>query len=231
MTQKIGTFYVVDFDRCLGNIEASFGILKEVAHELSIVDRQVFKTIREKTESTGVTFSALEYIKANYPMVDLDIIEKMYIQRARLEPDSLLETGAKDLIDFFHRTNRNFCIMSFGDNRWQSIKINGSGITGIPVVIVPKSQKGNYIKKWQDPSSGQFIIPKSCFLDNKSKTAKEVVLIDDKAIAFKDLPIGARGYLVTGSSNERNKPLNINKMPAIKQIKWVNEIIGYESRL
>ena len=50
MTGKFDTFYVVDFDRCLGNIDSSFEIIKEVAHDLGIIDRNLFKSMRQQTE-------------------------------------------------------------------------------------------------------------------------------------------------------------------------------------
>lgn len=231
MIQKIDKFFVIDFDRCIGNIDESFNILMEVAHELSIVDRLIFKSMREKTESSGGSFSALEYIKDYYPSVDLDVIEKMYLERALEEPSILLKPGAIDFIFFLHSTNSKFCIMSFGDKRWQTIKIIGAGINNVPVIIVPKCQKSNYIRKWLEPKSGKFIIPKECFLDNEPKETSQVVLIDDKVKAFENLPSGVRGYLVLGSSIADTKLQLMKIPPSVKQIMHIDEIIGQEFQI
>jgi hypothetical protein len=230
MTEGIKTFFVVDFDRCLGNIEGSFDILKEVVHDLDIVDRQIFKSMREEVESNGLTFSALEQITKHNPSVNLDDIEKLYLKRASLEPDDLLEPGAMDFINFLRKTSRNFCIMSFGDMRWQTIKIQSSGIGNVYMTIVQNTEKSHYIRKWLNRKSEKFQIPKDYFDDNVAKTSNEVVLVDDKISAFKKLPKGARGYYVSGSSS-KYKSKQIDKLPAsVQQVSRIDEIITYESK-
>lgn len=213
MKTGIGTFYVVDFDRCIGNIDASFDILKEVVHDLGIIDRQIFKSMRDEVESNGITFSALEQIVARYPSVNLDEIEKLYYQRAKLKPGSLLEPGAIDFINFLTDTKQYFCIMTFGDKRWQTIKITGSGIDDVPLVIVKNPRKSEYIQKWLNPKTGQFQLPGRLFKDGIAKISTEVVLIDDKISAFTNLPIGLRGYYISGSSSKYIDK-QLDKLPA-----------------
>lgn len=226
--QKIDKYFVVDFDRCIGNIDASFKILSEVAHELSIVDKQLFMSMRKEAELEGKPFSALKHLKETYPSVDLNKIKNMYLKQSLVKSNNLLEPGAKELIDYFYSTNQDFCIMSFGDKRWQSTKIIGAGITNVPIKIVSNRQKSNYIRKWQDLKSGKFIIPKEYFLDNKAKEVNEVILIDDKVTAFHNLPKGTRGYLVLGSSTKVTKNLLYKLNSQVKQIMRINEIIDEE---
>jgi len=226
--QKIDKYFVVDFDRCIGNIDASFKILSDVAHGLSIVDKQLFMSMRSEAESEGKPFSALEYLKENYPSVDSNKIKNMYLKQAQVQPNNLLEPGAKEFLDYFYSTNQNFCIMSFGDKRWQSTKIIGAGITNVTVKIVPNRIKSNYIRKWLDSKSGKFVIPKEYFLDNKAKEASEVVLIDDKVMAFNDLPKGARGYIILGSSSLQTKQQIHGLSSKVKQTMRINEIINEE---
>lgn len=229
MTREISTFFVVDFDRCIGNIEGSFDILKEVVHDLGIIDRQIFKSMREEVESDGLTFSALEQIINRYPSVDIDDIEKLYNQRAILEPDNLLEPGALDFINFLKSTGRNFCIMSFGDKRWQNIKIKSSGIGNVPIVIVSKANKSDYINEWLIPEERKFHIPNKYFANNQGKIANEVVLVDDKILAFKNLPEGARGYYVYSSSSKYLIGQINDLPPKVQQVLHIDEIITYES--
>jgi FMN phosphatase YigB (HAD superfamily) len=229
MIKKIDTFYVVDYDRCIGNIEGSFDILKEIVHELGIVDGHIFQLMREQTESNGGTFSPFEYIKNHHPSVDLDDVEKLYAKKAKLESYNLLEPGAIGFITFLKNTGREFCIMSFGDKRWQTTKVRNSGIGDVPTVIVPKSQKGKYIRKWLSPNTGMFQIPGEYFFDMLSKEVREVVLVDDKITAFASLPKGARGYYVSGSSS-KHANANTTRLPAsVKKVSHVDEIITFES--
>jgi len=228
MIQRIDKFFVVDFDRCIGNIDASFNILKEVAHELSIVDRQLFVSMRKESESDGKTFSPLEHLKKNYSSVDLDTIEKMYLNQASIQKNSLFEPGANEFLNYLNYSNQNFCIMSFGDKRWQMIKIKGLGINDIPLEIVRKANKCNYIQKWFDNKNRFYLIPKKYFLDDKPRITKEIILIDDKAVAFDELPSNVRGYLVLGSSRDRYNQ-KIHSLPiSVKIVNRINEIIALE---
>ncbi len=226
--QNIGTYFVVDFDRCIGNIDASFNLLNEVAHELMIVNKELFISMRKQAESEGKPFSAIEQLKKKYPSTNLDIIEKMYLKKASLLSSELLEPGARDFLDYLHFNKINFCIMSFGDERWQKVKIKGAGITKTPVIIVKRIDKSSHIREWLNPKSGKFLIPKKYFLDNKSKVASEIVLIDDKVKAFENLPLNVRGYIVLGSSSTQTK-LQIDGLPSsIKKVDLINEIIDQE---
>lgn len=229
MMKQIGTFYVLDFDRCLGNVDANFNLLKKVVHELSVIDELSFQSARDMSESRGVSFSAFEYIRNYSSEVDLDVIEEKFIHYALTVKASLLETGAAELIDYLKATNREFCIMSSGEERWQKIKIKAAGFGSVPSLIVSNNKKSNLISKWQSQDSSKFIIPSFCFSDQISKVANEIVLVDDKSTAFESLPVGSRGYLVYGSTYSNNKPhLFCPVLQSVRQVAHVNEIIALE---
>jgi hypothetical protein len=119
--------------------------------------------------------------------------------------------------------------MSFGDKRWQTIKIHSSGIGSVPMTIVKSTNKSEYIRKWLNTSSGKFKIPKRFFADNVAKTSSEVVLIDDKISAFKNLTKEARGYYVSGSSSKYRTKQSDALPVGVKQVLHIDEIITYES--
>lgn len=228
--QNINTFYVIDFDRCLGDVDVNFNLLKKTVHELSIIDDTSFQLARDKAEASGISFSVFEYIKRTNPNVNLDAIETAFIKSASKTPEGLLLPGAIELIKFLQRTNRDFCIMSCGDERWQRAKIVASGLGNLKRVIVTNPKKGEYISEWLNSKNSKFTIPAKLFYDDKSKQADEVVLVDDKAIAFEGLPVGTRGYLVYGSAYDNKKPhLSCPILKYVVQIKNINEIINLET--
>lgn len=190
------------------------------------IDGTKIQLAYEEAEITGVSFSVLEYTKSNYPNIDLGVIKKAYSERAKSVKDSLLESGAIKFINFLRSTDRNFCIMSYGEKTWQNLKILSTGIVDIPILIVSSHKKGSLIANWLDASSRRYFIPKKCFLDNKSRVANEIILIDDKIRAFDNLPDSARGYLVTRSINRSQF---IRKVPTrVEVVDSVDEIISLE---
>ncbi|MEI7918103.1 MAG: hypothetical protein WCH58_01850 [Candidatus Saccharibacteria bacterium] len=225
--QKIKTFYVLDFDRCLGDIESSFDLLKEVVQELSVGSGDSLQTAREGIEATGGSFSALKHLAELNPGMDLNVVDELFLERAKLQKGNTLEPGAIELIEFLIATNRDFCIMSFGDKKWQMLKINASGLGNVANIIVPSRHKSAYIAKWLNDKQ-QFVIPADFFHDNLPRLAAEVVLIDDKIMAFDGLPAGARGYLVQGKAKKHEKNQFNSYSSSVKLVKTIDEIINYE---
>lgn len=225
--QKIKTFYVLDFDRCLGDIESSFDLLKEVAQELSVGSGDSLQSAREYIESSGGSFSALKHLEELNPGMDLNVVGEIFLKRAKLQQGNTLEPGAIELIEFLISSGRDFCIMSYGDKKWQMLKINGAGLGNVANIIVPSRHKSAYIAKWLNVKK-QFVIPPDFFADNQSRLADEVVLIDDKIMAFDGLPLGARGYLVQRRPKKHDNDQLSGLLLSVKVVKKIDEIIKYE---
>jgi hypothetical protein len=230
MTETIDTFFVLDFDRCLGDYDANISLLKEVIDEFSIIDMHKFQSAHDEVKAQGTSFQVLDYLEKNDPNADLDIIQNEYIKRAQRASGSLLEPGALEFMDFLRASNHHFCILSFGDNQWQTTKIIASGFGDVAKLIIPNEYKGRHIAQWYDEVNGHFIIPKECFLDEIAKKAREVVLIDDKVKAFNDLPTGARGYLLQDISRIYGSAQG--KVPSsVRRVTRLDEIIDKESKI
>lgn len=221
------TFYVIDFDRCLGNIDASFELLKDVVHDLSIMDRNIFQSARDKSESQGLSFSAFEFLAKNVDDIDLDLIEKHYIKRAKVVTYNLLEPGADQFIDFLNTNNHNFCIMSYGEKRWQMLKISAAGFHNVPAVIVDERRKSRNIASWFDSENDYFVVPDFCRTNNKTLVASRIVLIDDKPDAFDSMIDGMCGYLV--SKNDNNFEIHQKKVPKfVNLVSNIGNIVDFE---
>ena len=228
MTKQINTFYALDFDRCLGNVEATFNLLVDAAEDLPEIRKGSLQVARHDVEATGGSFSVFEYIKDVYPDVDIATIEDNFLKKAEAIANTLLEPGAIELINFLTSNHSEFCIMSYGDPRWQTLKIIASGLGEIPKIIVPDKKKGYFIANWKNSDNDGFIVPESGFKDNLSKEVSEVVLVDDKVSAFEGLPDNARGYLVQAWARKDEKT-HINELPKnIAIVTQIDEIIDLE---
>ncbi len=167
MMEIIDKFYVVDFDRCLGNFEANMLLLNEVVGELSIINVGMFQRAHDKVRGKGIPFRVLEFLEENDPNLDMNILQNRYIERAHNSYGSLIESGALELIDFLRNGNHHFCIMTFGEEKWQTTKIIAAGFGDIHRLVVSHERKGDKISEWLDDRSGYFIIPDECFSDKK----------------------------------------------------------------
>lgn len=220
----IDEFYVIDFDRCIGNVDASFELLKVVLDKLSIIKIKDIQKARLDAESNGLSFDAIDYVLKTGSCVDLDAIKRTYIELAEPIKDKLLEEGAFEFIDYLKKTKKNFCIMSYGNECWQSLKFKAVDITDKPLVLVKNKRKGSHIASWLNEMTDKFDIPGTCFVDGISRVARTVILIDDKAVAFEGLPGSATGYLVQGSAKSGLIESDMISK-SIKRVFRINEII------
>lgn len=223
-TDIIDDFFVVDFDRCVGNVDASFELLKFVIDKLSIFDSAALQKARSEAEACNISFDAIEHIKKLNPGADVASIKAMYIEMAKPIRGSLLECGADEFINYLRSNNKHFCIMSYGNECWQKLKIEAVGLSDVPTVLVKNKRKGHHIANWFNEMSENFDIPGSCFMDGIGRITSNVVLVDDKAVAFEGLPSRATGYLVQGSAkNNSDESAMVSKL--INKVLRINEIL------
>lgn len=224
----IDKFFVVDFDRCLGSVDSSFNLMIDIVTDLRIVDSKELLEARHEAESKRISFSVFSYIKNVKTNVDFGVIEAEYIKRAKKNPMSLQEPGAGKFINYLINHGEYFCIMSYGDPHWQAVKISAAGFSDIPLSLVDTKYKTNHILKWYDDNSEVFTVPADNFVDKTTRSTREIILIDDKQSAFKDLPKGVRGYWVQNHSGP-TAFWSGEKHELIQTVSSIDEIIDLES--
>lgn len=230
MRDTIETFYLLDYDRCLGDYEANFELAKKIVDETTNVSGEEFHAAHDSIKVGGVSFRILEYLAEKDPDFIQGSFMNEYIRRAGLKPGCLLEPGAVQFIDSLRVSGHHFCIMSFGDKDWQRTKITGAGLGDMVRLIVSTEHKGRYIGEWFDEETSHFIVPGECFSDGESRKAKEVVLIDDKLKAFDGFHPKARGYLLQSVARIYISPQG--KVPKnVKRVTRLDEIIEHESMI
>lgn len=223
----IDKFFVVDFDRCLGSVDKSFNLMIDIVKDLDIIDSRELSEARRKSEAKRKAFSVFGYIKEVKTNVDFDLIENEYIKRSKNNPIKLQEPGAARFIDCLKAQGEYFCIMSYGDPHWQSVKIAAAGFDGVPVVLIDIEQKSKVIAKWYNEKTSKFVIPSKYFIDKISRETDEVILIDDKQSAFDDLTDGIRGYWVENLDSP-NAIWSGETHRSVQKISKIDEIIDLE---
>ena len=188
------TFWALDFDRCLGGTPALYDLFASIIQELGIISTTQLQDARHKIEQTGGSFDVISYLY-QYRLIDdamYDRVVETYCQRAHDDPRGMLEPGAEAFLEWLRRANQAFGILSYGDERWQRLKIAASGLSAVNTMITPEKRKGRLIASWYGDQEAAYTVP-SIFTSGSTQF-DEVVLVDDKAVAFDTLPATARGY-------------------------------------
>lgn len=224
---KQASFFAIDFDRCLGDINKSFDLLVKVIAELDQDLAISLSRKRQEVEASGGSFNPyLQIRKAKN--IELATVKERYIEKAKEE--HITESGAHDLINFLVEAGQPFSIISYGDESWQRLKIEAAGFGKWPVCIVDSPKKAKIIAKWQI-SGGEFKVPAECFGDLSPRLVQEVVLIDDKAVSFESLPMEARGYWVHNSQSRKGNNESIVIPRNVTEVDSLCTIIELETDL
>ncbi len=131
----------------------------------------------------------------DHTLFDTDAYQHDYVSLAPQDrpvqmPALMYEEGRALLRELAHR-DMPFGIITFGDPGQQLLKLQLAGLADIPFLIADSPEKAAAMKAWQ--RDGGFMLP-GIFSDRLS-FVKEIILVDDKAAAFHDMPDGIRGYL------------------------------------
>lgn len=191
---SVPRFWAVDFDRCLADTRALYELFVEILEMQKLTQAVRLQQARQAVEQSGGSFDLLSHLLDEGIVNDGQLcdVERVYCERAQASSRSLLTDGASEFLAYLRRSQQPAGIVSYGDPRWQRLKIIASGLGDMPHMIVPYTQKGREIATWYSKAHRAFRVPID--LAWPETYAEEVVLIDDKASAFDGLPAQARGY-------------------------------------
>ena len=219
-------FYALDFDRCLGDVEALSAFFNQIVVSMELVASDVFSAARRSVERSGGSFDVVQFLRDEIG----DVATQQVIERfcRATTNESFLLPGAAELLAFLTKVNLPHGIVTFGGERWQHAKLRRCGLEGVPTVVLDTPQKAKTIRSWYDDSLQCFVLPA-----NFAKLRpNEVVLIDDKARAFDgiDEQSRMRGYFV-----QSNRPLLLSQEgsvpPSVRVVQSLYEIVNYEQKL
>jgi hypothetical protein len=224
MTQVIDIFYAIDFDRCLSDTPKLDEVFYQLAREYSKLDVEELIKARRAIEDQGESFDQVGALSERLTASEMSDFFGEFIKRASNQ--EVLSAGARQLMEALKRNNKPFSIVSYGDMRWQSIKIEASGLWSVPTLITDHKRKAEVVASWQQADKS-FLIPKDLNPDKMS--AKQIVLLDDKAIAFSGLPAEARGYWVQPSIGEL-LPAQKGEVPDnVRTVRGLLEVVTLEN--
>lgn len=191
------TFFVLDFDRCLGNTVLFQQILETVLIDAG-VSADMFAAARTRIEKEGKTFDTirhahevLEEADSSYTWAE---IKKEFLTRAH-EQDALLPY-ARELLQILDERSLPYGIVTYGvEEAWQLIKLEAAKLLYVPHLVTHIEEKGKLLTGWKQPD-GSFLIPPALTQDFETLQVNEVILVDDKAKSFWGTPEGVRGVHV-----------------------------------
>lgn len=210
------TFWALDFDRCLGNVDEMYGLYGSIVQQHTHITENDMTAARQEIEASGESFDLLSYVAAQLGSAAvLQIVANEFVRVG--QGRQLLHDGASELIHTLEADPVvHFGIVTYGSPDWQTLKLKASGLASYPTYITPHPDKGRIVAGWYDGS--RFVVP----AELGGVAAEHFVLVDDKARAFRELPDAARGYWVLTDdslpSQKGSVPENVVKVSSLQQI-------------
>ncbi|HEY0965409.1 MAG TPA: hypothetical protein VGE13_02920 [Candidatus Saccharimonadales bacterium] len=222
---KDNTLWILDFDRCLGDIDMLYERLQFLIESREILPIGRLDELRRQTEASGGSFDALGECRALLASDAYEELLDIYIY----EPtnDEYLLPGGYEFLSWLNMTDRPFMIMTYGQEEWQLAKLKRTGLSDAACMVTPTSVKAGLIAKWQQ--ADHFRIPRDKIMNSARlpDQVKNIILVDDKARAFIDAPTNLRGYWVQARTL---LPSQEGTVPdSVKIVSSFQEIIQYES--
>ncbi len=217
---KVNTFYVLDFDRCLGRTERLQELLENAVETEDFVSLDMIQYAHTQVKKTGGSFDTAAYVRQVLKDRQLDVnriwgkIETSFLTLASGE--DLLELYARELLDELTNRQLPFGILTYGGYEWQTAKLKAAGLYTIPHIITSYKEKGKTIAGWQR-QDGWFLIPREFLNDTVTRT---VVLIDDKPVSFQSLPPSTKGICVAPQAPAQEiaaLPSSVTVVPDLKK--------------
>jgi len=202
------TFYVLDFDRCIGDTDGVQTVLEEVLKEETGILPDTFRSARTRIESEGKTFDTIRHVhmllEEAGSSVTWEHIRERLIERAKSV--NLLLPQARELLQILNDRQLHYGIITYGvEEAWQLPKLEITGLLEVPPLVTHIEEKGKLLTGWKQPD-GTFIVPPALSKEFLPLNVPRLVFLDDKAKSFWGIPEGVEGVHVVAPGG--------NKLPA-----------------
>ena len=186
-------FFVLDLDRCLLDLNETMRQYNElVTQQYPSLGAQLYRTSRAAVAS-GDSFDTYKYLAAELDDRAVEELNAFFVKS--VENSSLLNAGAKELMEYLDLSEHEYGILTYGSLEWQEFKLRASRLDCVPHLVTDQKEKGRLIASWRRPN-GEFAVPSRLLAHiGQSAVYSSVVLVDDKPTSFIGLPLSARGYL------------------------------------
>lgn len=215
-------YWAVDFDRCLGDVDALFNHYLEVLRDYHDIDPREVAAARARVEKSKGSFDLIGYLLKNGILTDneLDLVGKEYVARTVADPEVLM-SGASEFLAYLESNyHGRHGIITFGNPYWQRLKVAAAGLADVPCKVVDSPYKAREIAGWYDEVRRRYIVPSPLMddVDAHGQQVHEVILVDDKEVAFDGMHRATRGYLVAEQAIGKIDADNANRLVAVSNL-------------
>lgn len=221
------TFFVLDFDRCLGDTDGIQAVLEQVLEREAGIRPEKLHAIRTQVENTGRTFETIRHVHELLKESGSDVTWP-YIRQKLVEASGgadLLLPYAGELLGTLRTRGIPHGIITYGvEEAWQLTKLELTGLLSIPHLVTHIEEKSRLLTGWKR-EDGRFAVPPALVPGGEALVVDELVFVDDKAKSFWGVPDGVRGVHVVAPGGNK-LPAQQGEVPAsVTDVTGINGVI------
>jgi hypothetical protein len=194
-------------DTCLDMRLASLTYYK-ACDDMGIASVDQLESAQNLAQKMGDSFFPYKHV-SELPDVsheDLDAIAAQFRKLAMDHGDNFLFPDVPPFLSKLSELEIPTILLTYGDYRWQKLKLDVSGLNILPHIVTNDKAKGKLIASWYDKESKVYKprdVANRTFLPARL-AVESVILFDDKPMSFYGLrPESSSGYFVRRSSQPR----------------------------
>lgn len=197
--KKRDKFYIVDFDRTLVDSDKLLEVFVEITEQHIGIPKEQIEAADRDIKNRGDSFDTAGYVRDRLiedgRREEWEVLEKQFIHESRAL--NYLLAGAAELLEWLDSNEKSYGILTYGNPLWQRLKLTAAGFNHVPHIVMQQKEKGKLVSSWL--TGDEFKIPHEL----GGGQAEAIVMIDDKAVSFKDFPgFPSQGYWVLNPSHE-----------------------------
>src|SRR5665213_3214868 len=173
---------------------------------------------RLESEASGGSFDTWGYLKSLGSAALLDEVRQGFIDGCEASP--IVYEDTMPFLDFLDKSKILNLIVTMGSDDWQEIKLEAARLNQRNHLVTREKNKGKIISSWRRRNG--LYVP----IGTSDSLGFETVLLgDDKAVSFDDLPGDCGGYLKRDPNERVLKSQEGSVPPRVKIVGSLDEII------
>lgn len=180
------TFYVIDFDRTLGNTERLFEAFTALLERQHPMIYEAITRQKQQVEQSGGSYDVMAGLVEGMSDDESRQLLAVFVKKVQEAADGFLYDGAQSFLQSLSKKGAHaFGIVTRGGEAWQSAKLAAVGFDRYPVLVMSPAHtqtKGELVATWKQ--GARYHLPDlfgGVFVDR-------VVLVDDKPSELIGLP-------------------------------------------
>lgn len=207
MVKPVDHCWLLDLDRTLSDVDVVMEAVKHIC-EIIGLDYDLISEQKRVAEGHGHSFSAVTTIRSLWP----GKVDEFFDRFKKIDHINSIYPDAKEFISKLKAQNSPRLVITYGDIIWQEAKLHLLGLWKEPFIICDIPEKSVLLKQYL--KGGFFSLPTSSGII----TAKKVTLVDDKLIAFSNMPVGSKGIYLNRSGRVSKLKVDVREIKSFREL-------------